>query len=125
MTLSAKTTNKKVLNQKIREAEQVNQNLEASLNCLIAAIYKRLPIVEDKYCSQENHIPFFDIDGYGIVGIREANYVITKNKLTTRDKINNIRNGYTKEGFARQVNSGVRVSGRFTRFVDWIKKRIK
>ena len=125
MTLSAKTTNKKVLNQKIREAEQVNQNLEASLNCLIAAIYKRLPIVEDKYCSQENHIPFFDIDGYGIVGIREANYVITKKKLTTRDKINNIRNGYTKEGFARQAGSRVRVSGRFARLVDWIKKRIK
>ena len=125
MTLSAKTTNKKVLNQKIREAEQVNQNLEASLNCLIAAIYKRLPIMEDRHCSQENHIPFFEIQGYGIVGIREANYVVTKKKLTTRDKINNIRNGYTKEGFARQANSGVRVSGRFTRFVDWIKKRIK
>jgi hypothetical protein len=102
MNLSPKTTSRRVLNGKIREQKQANENMEAMVYCLMASIHKKFPVIHESNCKDgDNFLPLFGIDGYGVLGLFENSVAISVSELKLKHKINNLRNGYKANGFAR------------------------
>lgn len=115
---TAKTKNKKALQIKIDQAKQVNQNLEAALNCLAATLHRGFPIMTaEKVKEGTGYIPLFKIHGKGDVAIKGLGYVLVKEKLTLKDKVRNVLNGFTTQGFERVAKKRVlSVRGLLARF---------
>lgn len=96
---SGKTKGRKQLNREVKQAQSINQNLEAALNCLVASVHTKLRRIsqeELKLAGENSGVPFFEIKDEGDVWILGMEWVIVKDKLTIKDKFNNWRNGHKK-----------------------------
>ncbi len=108
MQPSAKTRHKRELALKIDQSKQVNENLEAALNCLAATLHRHFPVMTVAKCKEGiGYIPLFDIHGVGVIAIKGQGFVMAKDTLTIKDKFRNLKNGYSTQGFVREVGSGI------------------
>ena len=106
--INSKTKTKRELAEKIDNAKLINQNLEAALNCLAATLHRHFPIMTVEKCKEGiGYIPLFDIYRVGVIAIKGQGFVMAKEKLTIKDKVRNLFNGYTTQGFVREVGSGI------------------